>query len=138
MRSHPLVEDFLRDLTERERRILVDRLTARDPMTLDQLGQEFGVTRERVRQIETQVRKKLAAWPWDRVMSDVVPTSGSWLRAVDQILLTPHGSTWATPTDAGPTILELLLAADKIDLLDEDWVGSHMTGTEAQTSRMAI
>ncbi len=31
----------------------------REPMTLDAIGEELGVTRERVRQIEKQAREKL-------------------------------------------------------------------------------
>ncbi|GAA3504755.1 hypothetical protein GCM10019016_118680 [Streptomyces prasinosporus] len=43
---------------ERERRILVRRLglDGDDPSTLDELGREFGVTRERIRQIEGKTR----------------------------------------------------------------------------------
>jgi len=36
----------------RERRIFVARRLAEKPMTLEELGEEFGVSRERVRQIE--------------------------------------------------------------------------------------
>ncbi|MGV9954483.1 sigma-70 family RNA polymerase sigma factor [Streptomyces cellulosae] len=43
---------------ERERRILVRRLglDGDDPSTLDEIGREFGVTRERIRQIEGKTR----------------------------------------------------------------------------------
>jgi RNA polymerase sigma-32 factor len=33
-----------------------------DPVTLQEIGDEFGITRERVRQIEARVKKKLAAY----------------------------------------------------------------------------
>ncbi|MGW8682963.1 sigma-70 family RNA polymerase sigma factor [Streptomyces sp. NPDC055817] len=47
-------------LTEREARILVRRLglDGDDPSTLDELGKEIGVTRERVRQIESKTKTK--------------------------------------------------------------------------------
>ncbi|MFE4051095.1 sigma-70 family RNA polymerase sigma factor [Streptomyces sp. YIM B13518] len=47
--------------TEREARILVRRLglDGDEPSTLDDLGREFGVTRERIRQIEGKVRPVL-------------------------------------------------------------------------------
>ncbi|WP_306191316.1 sigma-70 family RNA polymerase sigma factor [Streptomyces sp. MK5] len=47
--------------TEREHRILVRRygLDGEDPSTLDDLGREFGVTRERIRQIEVKLRPVL-------------------------------------------------------------------------------
>ncbi|MFJ3207529.1 sigma-70 family RNA polymerase sigma factor [Streptomyces flaveolus] len=49
--------------TEREARILVRRLglDGDDPSTLDELGSEFGVTRERIRQIESKARPVLRA-----------------------------------------------------------------------------
>ncbi|WP_399892166.1 sigma-70 family RNA polymerase sigma factor [Streptomyces sp. BBFR51] len=47
--------------TEREARILVRRLglDGDDPLTLDELGREYGVTRERIRQIGSKARKAL-------------------------------------------------------------------------------
>jgi RNA polymerase primary sigma factor len=50
-------------LTDRERRILELRfgLAGEVPQTLDELGQAFNVTRERIRQIENQSLKKLRA-----------------------------------------------------------------------------
>ncbi|MCX7804610.1 MAG: RNA polymerase sigma factor RpoD/SigA [Planctomycetota bacterium] len=48
-------------LTERERRIIEMRfgLEDRDPMTLEEIGDKIGLTRERVRQIEAQALRKL-------------------------------------------------------------------------------
>jgi hypothetical protein len=43
----------------RERRIFVARRLAEKPMTLEELGEEFGVSRERVRQIETRAFEKV-------------------------------------------------------------------------------
>jgi len=56
-------------LNERERRILEARRLADDPITLEELAAEFGISRERVRQIEVRafekiqktVRKRVAA-----------------------------------------------------------------------------
>jgi RNA polymerase sigma factor (sigma-70 family) len=48
--------------SERERRVLALRFgMVGDPLTLDQIGQEFGVTRERIRQIESIALKKVRA-----------------------------------------------------------------------------
>ncbi len=48
-------------LDERERRVLELRygLDGQPPMTLDDVGSEFGVTRERVRQIESKTLRKI-------------------------------------------------------------------------------
>jgi RNA polymerase sigma-32 factor len=46
-------------LNPRERRIFEARRLADDPVTLEQLSEEFGVSRERVRQIEVRAFEKL-------------------------------------------------------------------------------
>jgi hypothetical protein len=52
---------ILNDLTEKERRILEMRHGLLDGIThtLEEVGREFGVTRERIRQIEAKGLKKL-------------------------------------------------------------------------------
>ncbi|HEX16296.1 MAG TPA: sigma-70 family RNA polymerase sigma factor [Deltaproteobacteria bacterium] len=54
-----VVEDALSRLSDRERTVIEKRLMAEEPMTLQELGQTFNVSRERVRQIELQAMKKL-------------------------------------------------------------------------------
>lgn len=49
----------MRRLDERERRIVRARFMSEDPCTLEQLGKELGVSKERVRQLEVRVRDKL-------------------------------------------------------------------------------
>ena len=46
-------------LNERERRIFEARRLADDPITLEELAQEYGVSRERVRQIEVRAFEKV-------------------------------------------------------------------------------
>jgi RNA polymerase sigma-32 factor len=46
-------------LNERERRIFEARRLAEDPMTLEELSEEFGISRERVRQIEVRAFEKV-------------------------------------------------------------------------------
>jgi len=55
------IRDFLQQLDERERKILLLRfgLGKDEPKTLEEVAQEFGITRERVRQIESLSIKKL-------------------------------------------------------------------------------
>jgi RNA polymerase primary sigma factor len=52
-------------LSERERRVLELRfgLLGQQPLTLEEVGRAFGVTRERIRQIETNTLKKLGNLP---------------------------------------------------------------------------
>jgi RNA polymerase sigma-32 factor len=54
-------------LNERERRIFEARRLADDPMTLEDLATEFGVSRERVRQIEVRAFEKVQKAVIDRV-----------------------------------------------------------------------
>jgi RNA polymerase primary sigma factor len=55
------LEEALDSLNERTRRVIEARfgLGDRDPATLEQVGTEIGVTRERVRQIETRALREL-------------------------------------------------------------------------------
>lgn len=55
------VLEWMDDLNENEREILAMRfgLNDREPQTLDTIGQKFGVTRERIRQIEAKSLTKL-------------------------------------------------------------------------------
>ena len=54
------VEELLDSFEPRERRIVESRLMGDEAATLDAIGQEFGVSRERARQIEKIAKSKLA------------------------------------------------------------------------------
>ena len=54
-----LLQNGLDHLNERERRILEERRLSEDPSTLEELSQEYGISRERVRQIEVRAFEKL-------------------------------------------------------------------------------
>ncbi|MDE2017191.1 MAG: RNA polymerase factor sigma-32, partial [Hyphomicrobiales bacterium] len=58
---HVALEGALGVLNERERRIFEARRLAEDPATLEDLSSEFGVSRERVRQIEVRAFEKVQA-----------------------------------------------------------------------------
>lgn len=55
------VADALSTLNARERRIVEARLLSDEPRTLEQLGVQLGVSRERVRQLESQAKQKMRA-----------------------------------------------------------------------------
>jgi RNA polymerase sigma-32 factor len=54
-----LLEEAMTELTDRERHILTERRLKEDPTTLETLASEYGVSRERVRQIEVRAFEKL-------------------------------------------------------------------------------
>ena len=54
-----LMVDAMKDLNEREQRILQARRLSEPPLTLEDLATEFSVSRERIRQIEVRSIEKL-------------------------------------------------------------------------------
>jgi RNA polymerase sigma-32 factor len=54
-----LLNEGLKALTEREQHILLERRLKDEPMTLEELRKVYGVSRERVRQIEVRAFEKL-------------------------------------------------------------------------------
>lgn len=56
---HALLTEAMDSLNERERHILTQRRLIEDPQTLEELSQEYSVSRERVRQIEVRAFEKL-------------------------------------------------------------------------------
>jgi len=56
---HTMLVEALDDLNDREQHILTERRLAEEPKTLEELSQVYGVSRERVRQIEVRAFEKL-------------------------------------------------------------------------------
>ena len=68
------IENALNALPERERQVIELRfgLTGGQPCTLEEVGKAFGVTRERIRQIENNTLKKLEGLPEAQALRDCV------------------------------------------------------------------
>ena len=68
------IEQALSSLPERERRVIELRfgLDGSQPCTLEEVGKAFGVTRERIRQIENNTLKKLESLPEAQGLKDCV------------------------------------------------------------------
>ena len=56
------MEAFARGLKDKELMIFRERLLNEEPMTLREIGEKYGISRERVRQIEERIKKKLKAY----------------------------------------------------------------------------
>ena len=54
-----LLQDSIKILNERERKILYSRRLTDEPVTLDELSKKYKISRERVRQIENKAFEKL-------------------------------------------------------------------------------
>jgi len=69
------MEQFAKTLKDKELVIYRERLLNEDPVTLREIGEKYGISRERVRQIEERVKKKLKAYLKD--IRDVNEASGA-------------------------------------------------------------
>ena len=56
---HDMLTEAIEKLNDRERRVFEARRLRDDPITLEDLSQEFGVSRERIRQIEVRAFEKV-------------------------------------------------------------------------------
>ena len=56
---HDMLVEAMESLNDREKHILVERRLTDDPHTLEELSQEYNVSRERIRQIEVRAFEKL-------------------------------------------------------------------------------
>ncbi len=59
---HEKLMQFRKHLKDKEAVIFDKRLLAEEPLTLQEIGDQFGISRERVRQIEARLKKKLRAY----------------------------------------------------------------------------
>jgi len=62
-------------LNDRERRIFEARRLSEDPITLEELAEEFGVSRERVRQIEVRAFEKVQNAVKNRIAAMETPAA---------------------------------------------------------------
>ncbi len=57
-----IIEEFIYEFDERDWRILVARRLTKPAVTLDAVGAEFNLTRERIRQLEAIINRTIADW----------------------------------------------------------------------------
>src|SRR6185295_18837388 len=78
---HKALSQALSVLNDRERRIFQARRLADDPITLEELAEEFGVSRERVRQIEVRAFEKVQKAVKNRITAIETPQAEAALSA---------------------------------------------------------
>lgn len=59
---HEKIKEFRKELTPREEEIFDLRIFSDEPMTLQELGEKYAVSRERVRQLEKNIIKKMRTY----------------------------------------------------------------------------
>jgi len=70
-----LLQEAMKGLSKRERQILEERRLREEPLTLEDLSQQFGISRERVRQIEVRAFEKLQKAIKQRVVEQKIDAS---------------------------------------------------------------
>jgi RNA polymerase sigma-32 factor len=70
------MEQFARGLKDKELVIYRERLLNEEPVTLREIGERYGISRERVRQIEERVKKKLKTY-LSKELKDVSDSAGA-------------------------------------------------------------
>ena len=67
------IHEFGKTLRDKEKVIFDLRMVAEEPLTLQEIGEKYGISRERVRQLEERIKKRLRAWLVEEIpdISDV-------------------------------------------------------------------
>ena len=58
-RLNDKIREFGSTLRDKDRLIFDQRLLAEDPLTLQEIGDKYGISRERVRQVESRLKRRL-------------------------------------------------------------------------------
>ena len=70
------LQSIVPDLSDKERDLLEQRILSDSPVTLREIGTKYGITRERVRQIETRLLEKIR----DHFVKRIDDFSAEWIR----------------------------------------------------------
>ncbi|GAB6038707.1 RNA polymerase factor sigma-32 [Fundidesulfovibrio butyratiphilus] len=73
------LQTILPELTDKERDLLEQRILSDSPVTLREIGNKYGITRERVRQIESRLLEKIR----DHFVKRIDDFSSEWIRKED-------------------------------------------------------
>jgi superfamily I DNA/RNA helicase/mRNA-degrading endonuclease RelE of RelBE toxin-antitoxin system len=99
-----------------------------EAQTLKELGETFGVTRERIRQLETKANESLRRREWAREVRrrvDIAVTEGA--ASLDDLSVDPWWSSAATSPDVVQYVVEDVLEAPAyvIELDEGHWLSRH-------------
>ncbi|MCA9375481.1 MAG: hypothetical protein KC925_00255 [Candidatus Doudnabacteria bacterium] len=114
MDMHNMVHEYIKDLNPRTKEIVVKRfgLDGKKPRTLEQIGRSYGITRERVRQIQAGAMKDFrqsedlsVLSPIESILENIIVERGNIMRH-DHVL-----DVFAdrTPGEVNPYVVEFVL-----------------------------
>ena len=69
---HKYLKYAMTELSDRERHIFIERRLKEDPITLEELGKQYGISRERIRQLENRAYVKVHKAVHNAVIEDQV------------------------------------------------------------------
>lgn len=121
---HGIMNDAVRKLLPKEKIIARRRLLSDEPETLEAIGEDLGVSRERIRQIETEVREKLKK-RLSRKLRELYDEHGTKIVTAAAILLVAGGVTMlyrepASPEEMTAQLLEPVMAEVLTDPVVEE------------------
>ncbi|MFI9633586.1 sigma factor-like helix-turn-helix DNA-binding protein [Nocardia sp. NPDC051929] len=134
------IDEALRALDPRAVQILSARLLAEDPITLDRVGKEFGISRERARQIEGSARSAVLGLLSDGgplgLLAETVRNLVSKVRPLDDLLKLVPGFG-RTVDSAGKPVWRILGRLEDAYEIENGWCMAP-TMTAAQTMTQTL
>jgi RNA polymerase sigma-32 factor len=73
-RTRSAMESFRETLDDRERAIWDDRIATEEPRTFQELGEEYGITRQRVQQVERRLKQRFLEY-----LKQIIPEADAFL-----------------------------------------------------------
>jgi len=132
------IRDMLDTLSEREAGVIVMRfgLNGYTPMTFDEIGKEYGVTRESIRQIESKAMSKLRHPQRSQHLRDFLDESDSSPHMGMTVQSRIHGVMNVATRNMGHTNPPSVGIPSNFEIDDDDWEAPlRLTKEQIETNR---
>ncbi|ANG85326.1 hypothetical protein A8L33_15040 (plasmid) [Microbacterium aurantiacum] len=132
------IEESLAGLGEREMAVLRERVMADDPVSLDELGLRFGVTRERIRQVESKLMGRLTGLAQQGDLHSLVTIASGTIGDLVRLrtLVQRHPTLGQTVPSIGQPVWRFLDRIDPAYEIKDGWCAlGTVAGAVARTKR---